>query len=402
MKEKLWNKNYNKVMVANFSMFFAFYLLTPLLPIYLADTFHATKDIIGVVLFGYTIAALLIRPFSGYIVDSFNRKKVLLLCLGVYAVFFVSYLVAGTLLLFTIVRTLHGAPFGACTVANTTVAIDVLPASRRNEGLGYYGLSNNIATAIAPTIGILIYHHTHHFDYLFWLALVVALIGFIADASVKIPAKEVVKNKQPLSLDRFFLVRGWLIGVNMVLFGFCYGLLSNYLAIYGRDRLGITGGTGTYFTLLALGLICSRIEGGRSLRKGRLIHNGAIGTLLSSVGYSLFILCPNMVGYYLSAFLIGLGNGHMVPAMQNMIVNIAHHYERGTANSTFLTMWDLGQGLGILLGGVVAEHFGYTAAFAMMASMQLMGTFVFFVFTRRFFIQKRAEIEEDEEDEKSE
>jgi MFS family permease len=398
MKDKLWNKDYNKVMVANFSIFFAFYLLTPLLPIYLADTFHATKDIIGVVLFGYTIAALLIRPFSGYIVDSFNRKKVLLLCLGVYAVFFASYLVAGSLLLFTIVRTLHGAPFGACTVANTTAALDVLPSNRRNEGLGYYGLSNNIATAIAPTIGILIYHHTHRFDYLFWLALIVALVGFIADASVKIPAKEIVKNKQPLSLDRFFLVRGWLIGVNMVLFGFCYGLLSNYLAIYGRDKLGITGGTGTYFTLLALGLICSRIEGGRSLRKGRLIHNGAIGTLLSSVGYSLFIICPNMEGYYLSAFLIGLGNGHMVPAMQNMIVNIAHHYERGTANSTFLTMWDLGQGLGILLGGVVAEHFGYTVAFAMMAVMQLTGMIVFFAFTRRFFIRRKAEIEEENQD----
>lgn len=392
MKEKLWNRNYNKVMIANFSMFFAFYLLTPLLPIYLADTFHATKDVIGVVLFGYTIAALVIRPFSGYIVDSFNRKKVLLLCLGVYAVFFASYLVAGSLLLFTLVRTLHGAPFGASTVANTTVAIDVLPSSRRNEGLGYYGLSNNLATAIAPTIGIMVYHQTHHFEYLFWIALIVALIGFIADASVKIPAKELVKNKQPISLDRFFLVRGWLIGVNMVMFGFCYGLLSNYLAIYGRDRLGITGGTGTYFTLLALGLICSRIEGGRSLRKGLLVHNAAIGTLLSSVGYSLFILCPNMVGYYLSAFLIGLGNGHMVPAMQNMIVNVAHHYERGTANSTFLTMWDLGQGLGILLGGVVAEHFGYVAAFAMMAVMQLMGTLVFFLFTRGFFVRKKAEL----------
>ncbi|MGI6224101.1 MAG: MFS transporter [Prevotella sp.] len=395
MKDKLWNRNYNKVMVANFSMFFAFYLLTPLLPIYLTDTFHATKDVIGVVLFGYTIAALLIRPFSGYIVDSFNRKKVLLLCLGVYAVFFASYLVAGSLLLFTIVRTLHGAPFGASTVANTTVALDVLPSSRRNEGLGYYGLSNNIATAIAPTIGILVYHQTHHFEYLFWLALIVALIGFTAAASVKIPVKEIVKNKQPLSLDRFFLLRGWLIGVNMVLFGFCYGLLSNYLAIYGRDKLGITGGTGTYFTLLAIGLIFSRIEGGRSLRKGRLIFNGTVGTLLSSVGYSLFILCPNMVGYYLSAFIIGLGNGHMFPAMQNMIVNVAHHYERGTANSTFLTMWDLGQGIGILLGGVISEHFGYISAFAVMASVQLIGTLIFLIFTRGFFIRKKAEIAEE-------
>lgn len=395
MKERLWNRNYNRAMVANFTLHFSFYLLTPLLPLYLTDRFHATKDVIGVVLFGYTIAALLVRPFSGYIVDSFNRKKVLLCCLGAYAVCFSSYLVASSLLLFAIARTLHGAPFGASTVANTTVAIDVLPSSRRNEGIGYYGLSNNVATAIAPTIGLIIYQHTHNFNLLFWIALVVAFLGLWADATIRMPAREPVKGRQPLSLDRFFLTRGWLIGVNIGMFGFCYGILSNYLAIYGRERLGITGGTGAFFALLATGLICSRIEGGRSLRKGLLVHNAAAGTLISSVGYLLFVLCPNMVGYYGSALLIGLGNGHMWPAMQNMINGVAHHYERGTANSTILTLWDAGQGAGILLGGVIAEHFGYGQAFAAMAAMQLAGTLVFFLFTRGFFATRRAQVERD-------
>ena len=66
MKEKLWNANYWKVMIANFTLFFAFYLLTPLLPLYLSEQFHATKDVIGIVLSGYTVMALLSRPFSGY------------------------------------------------------------------------------------------------------------------------------------------------------------------------------------------------------------------------------------------------------------------------------------------------------------------------------------------------
>ena len=55
MEERLWNKNYCKVMAANFTLFFAFYLLTPLLPLYLSETFGATKDMIGLVLSGYTI-----------------------------------------------------------------------------------------------------------------------------------------------------------------------------------------------------------------------------------------------------------------------------------------------------------------------------------------------------------
>ena len=135
--ERLWNHNYIKVMTANFALFFAFYVLTPLLPLYLSETFGATKDVIGLVLSGYTITALLFRPFSGYKVDNFNRKTVLLICYAAFAIFFAGYLAASTLLLFTIVRTLHGGPFGALTGANSTMAIDVLPSSRRNEGIGY-------------------------------------------------------------------------------------------------------------------------------------------------------------------------------------------------------------------------------------------------------------------------
>ncbi|MBO5601630.1 MAG: MFS transporter, partial [Prevotella sp.] len=98
--ERLWNKNYNKVMVANVSLFFAFYLLTPLLPLYLSETFHATKDVIGMVLSGYTITALLARPISGFLVDTFPRKKVLLWCFFFFFIFFGGYLAASTLLLF--------------------------------------------------------------------------------------------------------------------------------------------------------------------------------------------------------------------------------------------------------------------------------------------------------------
>ena len=177
-------------MAANFSLFFAFYVLTPLLPLYLSEHFGATKDVIGLVLSGYTITALLFRPFSGYVVDSFPRKTVLMIAFGGFAIFFAGYLAASTLLLFTIVRTLHGGPFGMLTVSNSTVAIDVLPSSRRTEGIGYYGLSNNIASAIAPTVAMYLYVLFHNFELLFWLALIVACAGWLVDSTVKIERKE--------------------------------------------------------------------------------------------------------------------------------------------------------------------------------------------------------------------
>lgn len=395
--EKLWNKNYCKVMAANFSLFFAFYVLTPLLPLYLSEHFGATKDIIGLVLSGYTITALLFRPFSGYFVDSFPRKTVLMVCFGAFSIFFAGYLAASTLLLFTIVRTLHGGPFGALTVANSTVAIDVLPSSRRTEGIGYYGLSNNLAMAIAPTIGIFIYKYTQSFELLFWLALIVACAGWIVDAMVELSPKEIVKNKSKISLDRFFLTRGWMLGINMAAFGFCFGVLSNYLAIYGKETLGITGGTGTYFMLCSIGLILSRLQGGKALRQGRLTFNASSGMLISLVGYTIFIALPTLfpsnptaiwTGYYGSALLIGLGNGHMWPAFQNMTINVANNNQRGTANSTILISWDIGMGLGILLGGIIAEHMGYGAAFWAVALVNFIGVTLFFLRTKAFFLSR--------------
>lgn len=391
-KERLWNAEYIKIMVNNFGMYFAFYLLTPLLPLYLSDNFGCTKDIIGLVLSGYTLTALMFRPLSGFLVDAFSRKAMLVAFLTAYFIFFGGYLVASSLLLFAIVRTLHGIPFGGSTVACSTVAIDVLPSSRRNEGIGYYGLSNNIATAIAPTVGIYIYHKTHNFDILFWTAFVAAGLGMLVASTVKIRERPIRRTGRLLSLDRFFLTRGWAIAVNLVFFGFCYGVLSNYLAIYGRERLGISGGTGVFFTILSIGLILSRLQGSKSLRKGNLTRNALEGIVISTVGYVVFVAFPHMAGYYLSAFLIGFGNGHMYPAHQNMMINVAHNNERGTANSSVLTAWDVGQGLGILLGGIVAEHLGYGAAFWMIAFVQVLGLLFFVFLTKNFFLQRRLHL----------
>jgi len=338
------------------------------------------------VLSGYTITALLFRPFSGYVVDTFSRKTVLMVCFASFAIFFAGYLAAGTLLLFTIVRTLHGGPFGALTVANSTVAIDVLPSSRRNEGIGYYGLSNNLSMATAPTVSIFIYRYTHNFQLLFWLALLIAFIGLAVDATVKLNQREIAKNRPKLSLDRFFLVKGWLIGVNMVAFGFCFGVLSNYLAIYSKETMGMTDNTGVYFLLCALGLMLSRLQGGKALSRGLLTHNAGGGMLISLVGYTLFVVFPNAFGFYTSALLIGLGNGHMWPAFQNMMINVAHHNQRGTANSTILIAWDIGMGLGVLLGGIVAEDFSYEAAFWTVAVINALGVATFFAYPRRFFL----------------
>lgn len=389
--ERLWNSEYWKVMTANFLLFFAFYLLTPLLPIYLDRQFAADKDTIGIVLSGYVVATFLIRPFSGFFVDSFDRKKVLIICFFSFFICFAGYIGAGTLLMFAIVRTIHGIPFGATTVANSTVAIDVLPSSRRNEGLGYYGLSNNLAMAIAPSAGIYIYSVTDNFPLLFWISLVLAMGGFICSTTVKVPARELKKGKPKLDFDHFFLSRAWLMAINICLFGLCWGVMSNYVALYGQQELGITDGTGIFFALLSVGLVLSRLSGHKALRLGKITQSCAQGVILSCIGYLLFALTINEWTYYLSALLIGLGNGRMYPAFLNMFVKVARHDQRGTANSSILISWDLGMGIGILLGGVIAEYVSFAMAFWLAALMQAIGALLFLIFTRKFYLNHRLE-----------
>lgn len=387
--ERLWNTNYIKVMAANFMIYFSFMLLTPLLPIYLHDTFAASKDTIGLVLFGYSVLALVMRLFSGYIVDSFPRKQVAFISFFFFTLFFVGYIAAGSLLLFAVVHTLHGAPFGAVTVSNSTIAIDVLPSSRRTEGIGYYGLGNNIASAISPSVALWIYHSTHNFTILFWMAMLTALLGLVISSTVKLPVRELKRDKKAVSFDRFFLTRGWSHALTITLYAFSYGVVSTYLAIYGQQQLGIDGGAGLFFLLLSVGLITSRLTGNRLLRAGRLVHSASIGVCVSAVGYLLFAAMPNEVGYYGAALVIGLGNGRMYPAYQNMFVDMAEHSQRGTANSSILVSWDVGVGLGILLGGIVAEHCGYTAAFYVAWAVNLAGALFFFLHTRHDFQRKR-------------
>lgn len=389
IQEKLWNANYTKVWIANFMIFFSFMLLTPLLPIYLNEHFGADKDTIGLVLFGYSVMALVARLFSGYVVDSFPRKMVLLISFTVFTFFFVGYVAAGSLMLFAIVRTVHGVPFGFTTVANSTVAIDVLPSSRRTEGIGLYGLSNNLASAISPSVAIWIYTTTHNFDIIFWLAMCVALVGLVIDNTVVLTPRELVKKKQAISLDRFFLVKGLGEALTMVCFAFSYGVMSTYVAIYGKERLGIDGGSGTFFLLLSVGLILSRLQGNRALREGKIVHNAGMGVCVSLCGYLLFAAMPNHVGYYGAALIIGLGNGHMYPAYQNMFVNLAPHTQRGTANSSILVAWDIGVGIGILLGGVLSEHFGYSTAFWSAWGVNLLGFLGFWLYVKGHFTRNK-------------
>jgi MFS family permease len=369
-KERLVTPSYCFILAANFLLYFGFYLVLPVLPFYLKEIFAVGSSTAGMVLACYTVAALMIRPFSGYLLDTFARKPLYLLSYFLFSAIFAGYLWAGTLTVFIILRVLHGFTFGTVTVSGNTMVIDVMPSSRRGEGLGYYGLANNIAMSIGPMTGLFM-HDYYDYKTIFLCALISCATGFVMANMVRAPKKQPVDDCRPVSLDRFFLTKGFSAGLALLMLSIPYGMTMTYMAMYAKE-VGITRGTGLFFTLMAVGTAVSRIFSGRQVDRGRI--TAVIGWGMYAVSVCFFVIAfarsivawNHTVGTFIFfglALLLGTGFGTMFPAFNTLFVNLAPNNQRGTATSTYLTSWDLGVGIGLVGGGFLGEAASWDTAF---------------------------------------
>ncbi len=368
-KDRLITPSYCYILAANFLLYFGFYLVLPVLPFYLTEDFGVGSSTAGIVLACYTVAALMIRPFSGYLLDTFARKPLYLLSYFLFSAIFTGYLWAGTLTLFVLLRIAHGLTFGTVTVSGNTMVIDIMPSSRRGEGLGYYGLANNIAMSIGPMTGLFM-HDYYSYGTIFLCSLLSCGLGFTMASLVRAPKKEPVKSG-PVSLDRFFMLKGLRAGLDLLLLSIPYGMTMTYMAIYAKE-IGITTGTGLFFTLMAAGTAISRIFSGRQVDRGRIVTVIAAGMWVVSVCFFVIAFARDIVAWNHSvgtfiffglALMLGMGFGTMFPAFNTLFVNMAPNNQRGTATSTYLTSWDLGVGIGLVGGGFLGEVASWDAAF---------------------------------------
>ncbi len=369
-RDRLWTKDYVFVCMANFMMCFAFYMLVPTLPFYLVEVFGASKTVVGIVLSCYTVAVLLVRPFSGFLADAFSRKPVYIIAYFFFVSIFVGYLLAGTLLLFTILRVFHGMAFGTVTTTGNTVVIDVMPSSRRGEGLGYYGVMNNLAMSMGPMIGLFI-STGGDFDTIFMTSIISGSIGLIFALSVHVPRKIPQTNNKIWSVDRFFLTQGIPACLSLLLLAIPYGMTTTFIAMYASE-LGLTANTGLFFTVMAVGLIVSRIGSGKRVDRGLITQVIRQGMYILLIG----LVCEAVLGaaaswsialaygvYFAAAFFIGFGYGTLFPAYNTLFINLAPNNRRATANATYLTGWDVGIGIGMFFGGNIAQHYGFVTVY---------------------------------------
>ena len=395
--DRLFTRSYIFMCLANFLTAFSFFLLVPTLPFYLVDTFGLEPDIVGLVLSCYVVAVLCIRPFAGFIADMFPRKKVYVLSYIFFAASFIGYLFMGSSIYpFILLRILHGFAFGALNTTGNTLVIDIMPSSRRGEGLGYFGVTNNLAMAFGPMVGLFLisrFSYTH----LFVIALIAAVTGLIFSIFVKVRNRQPVERKGGmLSIDRFFLIEGVPASLAFFMLAIPYGMTSSYMAIYAEE-VGVVSGASLFFTVQAAGLIVSRLLSGKMVDRGYITQTISKGIFIALAGVTGEAMLSVVSGwnsvatyvlYYASAFLIGYGFGTIFPAFNTLFINMAPNSRRATANATYLTGWDVGIGAGMLLGGALSLN-GYSSSFLFGAILVFAALLYFRGYVARHFERHR-------------
>lgn len=201
---------------------------------------------------------------------------------------------------------------------------------------------------------------------------------------MKTPYKPPVK-REPISLDRFILLKGIPAGISLLLLSIPYGMTTNYVAMYAKE-IGINATTGFFFTFMAVGMAISRIFSGKIVDKGKITQVISAGLYIVVFSFFLLSACVYIINwnsmacsiiFFAVALLLGVGFGIMFPAYNTLFVNLAPNNQRGTATSTYLTSWDVGIGIGMLTGGYIAEVSTFDKAYLFGACLTIISMLYF-------------------------
>ena len=360
----------------------AFYFMVPILPLFLSDNFSATEGQVGLVLSFYTIAALLIRPFAGYAVDTIGRYGIYVGSLLLFTLTFFGYPWASSILFVLMLRFMHGLTWGSMSSAGSTIAVDLVPQKRRGEGIGIFGLSMTIAMAIGPLIAILI-TGDGGYNRLFFSAAAFSFLGLMLSLFVKVP--KIKKQKNKFSFSSLIEKKALPVSLNMFFITIPYGGIISFIALYGRS-INIES-SGVFFLLLALGIAVSRIVSGKSFDRVGPKKISLLGLSLLVIGLFVLAFYKNEIGYHLAALVLGFGFGILMATFQAIANHNVAAEKRGAANSTYLTFFDLGIGFGMLLVGYLIQVLDYSGTFLLCAGIEFLALFVFLFYTMPKFKQ---------------
>lgn len=374
---KLWTSSFVKICLVNFFIFVNFHALLPTFPFFVT---HLGGDAvaIGVATALFSIASIVSRPFVGWLIDTRGRCTILVLGLVGMALIPMGYFVSAGIAMAVVLRTVHGAFHAASSNASSTWVADIIPPARMGEGLGMYGLSMAISTAVAPALGLMIMNELG-FRPLFVMATAAAIVALLLGVSIR--NRNYSLSSEPLKLSELFEPMSVPASITQFFFMMAYGVIEVYVAIYATTY-GLPGG-GIYFICIAVATVATRILLGRAIDRygeARLVYSGNAAII---AGILLLVLAHNVPCYVLSALLLGYSFGAIQPSLQTMAMHAVPPERRGAASSTFFVAFDFGIALGGFLAGVLVKYFGYDMMFIIIAFSCVLSWAYYYVFGRR-------------------
>jgi MFS family permease len=377
-KNAIWTRDFIYLCSGSLLMAIAFYILIPTLPLYIVDVLKEPKSSVGITLASFTIAALVIRLFAGFALDAWGRKTIFIISFLIFCLIFGLYPFASSIVFLFAIRFIHGFAWGVTGTAGSTIAVDLIPPQKRGEGIGYYGLSMTIAMAVGPFIGLFICNDGSYIR-MFITATLVAIAGFILITFIRFPRFVRPESPKSFKLNTLIEKSSLPASLNILLVMIPYGAIISFITIYGKE-IGIKN-SGPFFMVLAISLGLTRIFSGRIFDRSGPKTLSVSGILLLVFGLFVLATFRSYFGYHLSAILLGLGFGILFPLNQAMVNNLVEPHQRGAANSTLFTAFDLGIGTGMILIGVLADLIGLSNSFYVCSAICLIALFhsLFFV-----------------------
>ncbi|WP_254450169.1 MFS transporter [Cohnella herbarum] len=358
MKESLWSRNFILLILSNLFLFLALEMLLPTLPIFAKDK-GGTDTEVGLIIGLFTFSAVFLRLFVGVASDKFGKKGLLIAGVAICLIGTASYLAAATIAVMLALRIVHGVGFGISTTLYGTVASDIIPASRRGEGLGIFGTGNAVAISIGPFLGIWLME-SFGFPTMFIVGAVILALAGILTAFVKsdssVPGDSAARRitAEPMPWwHRFIEPKALMPSLLGLLMGLSFGGILSFITLFGKET-GVQN-IGYFFLVVALSEFLIRFVSGRIFdTKGRfwVLFPSAV---LCIIGCILLYFTDTTAMLMVSGVFYGAGLGAMFPALQAWVIDRVEPHRRGVATATFYNAFDLGIGFGaIVLGFVVA------------------------------------------------
>lgn len=384
----LWTKSFLLCLANNLFLFIFYFAQTTILPIYILKELGGSVTQAGLTLTLFMVSAILIRPFSGLIIDKLGQRRTLIISATMFCFIAFGYLFISNMTSLYILRLFHGVWFSILTTVCVPVVNQFIPDSRRGEGMGYYAMSVNLGIVLGPLIGLSL---IPYLSYTMVTAVLVAMIfiGYIfcfliPVQEVKQPDSEAEKTK--LGLSDFVERKSLTVALMAMMISFSYASIMSFIAPFASS-IHLMQYAGLFFVVFAISMMSLRpITGKIYDRKGpQYVIYPAVLTF--SLGLLVLSQIHNLTGFMLAAVLIGLGFGSAQPCLQTLAIQRAPKHRIGYATSTFYTCYDIGIAIGSLVVGMMITKQSFSFAFIICATLTALSLLYF-----KFVVQRTTVI----------